>query len=490
MTCKSFQNELECLRPPALAMISLPTMTLHFTSERFNEKLLPATLTDSERQQLKARGWTHITLADGIIGTIQALPQSPNHPEMAILIQHNTHNCREVFKRIVDQTPVSVVLTDKYGDIIYVNNKFTQISGYTLQEAIGQNPRILKSGAQSDAYYEKMWIELTSGNAWRGEFHNKNKSGQLYWEEVYITPLLDQSGQITHFMAIKEDINEKKALQSQLLHTQKLESVGQLAAGIAHEINTPIQFIGDNLKFIENSLGTLFGLINQIQELAADQPSIKDQISKLLGDSDFDFITEELPEAIKESNGGVERVSKIVKAMKDFSHIGSEDFTMVDLNQAIEDTITIASNAWKEFAEVHFTPTADLPMVYCDGGGLNQVFLNLLINATHAIEEEIARNRYSSGTILIAIHYDPHSVTLTFNDNGCGMNDETKAHALEPFFTTKEVGKGTGQGLAITYAEIVKKHHGKLSLDSTPGIGTTITIQLPINSSDNTEVKP
>lgn len=280
---------------------------------------------------------------------------------------------------------------------------------------------------------------------------------------------------------------ELEQSHQQAIHAEKLASVGQLAAGIAHEINTPIQFVGDNTRFLQESFEDLIGLVAVYEELgnAANEgkvlPELVARARALSEEIEVDYLAEEVPSAISQSLEGVERVSKIVRSMKDFSHPGTDNLENVDLNNAIESTINVSRNEWKYVAEMVTEFDSTLTVVPCFLGELNQVILNMIVNAAHAIKD--SRNETDPlGTITISTKLDDNDVEIRISDSGCGMPEEVSKRIFEPFYTTKGVGKGTGQGLAIAYAVIVDKHKGKVSVESEPGKGSMFIIRLPMNT--------
>jgi len=384
----------------------------------------------------------------------------------------------------VEQSPNSVVITDPQGNITYVNRKFTECTGYSLQEVLGQNPRVLNARQCPAELYRDLWSTITQGKVWHGEFCNKKKGGEIYWESATITPMTNPNGEITHFLALKEDITEKRALESQLRHAQKMEGVGQLAAGIAHEINTPTQFVMDNLTFLRDSWKSAHELLEQYRSIVEGMAgSIPDEIAVRLKEAeqscDLEFIRDEVPRAIEQSLDGSRRVAKIVRAMKEFSHPDSAEKTATDLNRAVESTITVARNEWKYVSEVVTEFDDQLPAVVCYPGDINQVVLNLLVNAAHAIKEKVKDRE--KGQITVRTRMSGDDVEISVGDNGNGIPEAIRNRVFEPFFTTKEVGKGTGQGLALAYTVVVKKHGGKIWFETEVGKGTTFFITLPVS---------
>jgi PAS domain S-box-containing protein len=285
-------------------------------------------------------------------------------------------------------------------------------------------------------------------------------------------------------MAVANDATraQRDQLAVDLRRAQRLEAVGQLAAGVAHEINTPIQFVGDSVDFLEDAFTDLQSLVERYRaviEVAASGPAgaaTRAEVAKADTAFDLDYLVEKVPEAISWSQEGVQRVAKIVRAMKDFARPSSNERAPADLNEAIMSTVTVASSEVKHAATVT-TDFADLPPVLCDVGDIKQVVLNLLLNAGHAIADTPSAER---GEIRVSTRTEGEMVTIAVSDTGCGIPPEARNRIFDPFFTTKAPGRGTGQGLAIAWALVVDKHHGSLTFESNPGEGTTFYVRLPI----------
>lgn len=650
----------------------------------------------------------------------------------------------------IEQSPASVVITNPQGQIEYVNPKFCRLTQYSAKEVIGENPRVLQGGEVSKDTYEQLWETVLAGEEWRGEFHNKKKNGELYWENAIISPILNENREVTHILAVKEDITERrqieadlsaqkdllqkivdqseegivvidpdfnfllannfaektlgigttntrleklfdtyglfeddgitpltlkkyplvralkgeavryfemvirndelsdikfvsvnaaplkneqeqiigavgtfhditrnkrseeilenahleteqllasisstligidendrisrwneaaertfelkaetlvgkpfpqcgikwdwieiferiaecrdkdkpahlhdiqftrpddrdgflditvsqilkeegahagylllateiterKNLESQLSNAQKLESIGQLAAGIAHEINTPIQYVGDNTHFLNQAFERVSKVLRKNSELLeatkgnSTDSSLVDEMESIIKDNKIEYILDEIPSAIQETLGGVEHVANIVRAMKEFSHPGNEEKTLTDINKALDSTITVSRNEWKYVAEMEKDFAPSIPLVPCLPGELNQVFLNLITNAAHAIADAAAKQGTEGlGKIRINSALNEDSVEIRISDTGTGIPLKIRKKIFDPFFTTKEVGKGTGQGLAISHNVIKEKHDGELTFETEIGKGTTFIIRLPLNSS-------
>jgi len=305
---------------------------------------------------------------------------------------------------------------------------------------------------------------------------------------ITLNPIIGDNGDAVGVLLMGADITDRKHLESQLAQAQKLESIGQLAAGIAHEINTPTQYVGDNIRFLEDAFNELGEVLKSYQALlsAARKGQLTDEMIRqteiAVVKADLPFLIEEIPEAIRQSLEGVERVSKIVRSMKEFSHPGMEEKTAIDINRALESTVTVARNEWKYVADLEMDLDPALPPVPCLPGELNQVFLNMIINAVHAIADVIGDGSNGKGIIRITTRSQGDSVEIRISDTGSGIPEKIRFRIFDPFFTTKDAGKGTGQGLAISHSVIVEKHGGSLSFETEEGKGTTFIIRLPLHT--------
>ncbi|MEJ5358154.1 MAG: ATP-binding protein [Desulfobacterales bacterium] len=290
----------------------------------------------------------------------------------------------------------------------------------------------------------------------------------------------------TAFLVVGADVTERRRLERELTQALKLRSLGQLAAGIAHEINTPTQFVGDNARFLQSAFDDLLGLLRVQEEViaelrAATGGEAHPRLAAARARADLDYLRREVPAAVRQTLEGVERIARIVRAMKDFAHPGRREKEACDLNRIIDTTITVARNEWKYVAEVETDLDPALPPVVCDAAEIGQVVLNLLINAAHAIEDRLRREPAAGkGRIRIETRAAVDRAQIRIADDGCGIPPEVRPRIFEPFFTTKEVGRGTGQGLALCHAAIVERHGGRISFDTAVGRGTTFTIEIPV----------
>ena len=264
---------------------------------------------------------------------------------------------------------------------------------------------------------------------------------------------------------LREQIRLREAAQHELRLAQKLEAVGRLAAGIAHEINTPIQYVGDSVQFLKSAFADMLGIVTT------------SNVVPYSTDGDLDFMRVEVPAAIERIIEGLQRVAAVVNAMKEFSHSGGPDKQAADLNRALKATLQIARAEYKHVATIDMR-CGNIPEVLCNVGELSQAFLNLIVNAAHALAD--AGRDSESGWIKICTQFADDSVELTFEDNGCGIPEDLVAKIYDPFFTTKEIGRGSGQGLAIVRSIVVDRHDGSIGVVSLPGIGTRFTLRLPL----------
>ena len=293
------------------------------------------------------------------------------------------------------------------------------------------------------------------------------------------TETLKQQGE-----KLKQALQDLQRTQTRLLHAQKLESVGQLAAGIAHEINTPGQFISSNIDFLEESFVDVKHLIDSFQEMlqaiarGQDVADTGRQAMALFDTADWQYLSTEIPAAISQSKEGIRRITTIVQAMKEFSHPSGKEKKLNDINKILETTIIVARNEWKYCAEVETHLDPNLPQVFCLADEMGQAFLNILINASHAIADK-HQGREEKGAITISTHRHPEYVEICIEDTGIGIPENIRDRIFDPFFTTKGVGKGTGQGLAIAHDVIEKKHGGLIGFTSETGKGTVFAIHLP-----------
>jgi len=390
---------------------------------------------------------------------------------------------------LVNSIPTILIAIDKNNIITQWNPAAEKIFGISITQAIGKS--LLDCGIPWEWRKALKHIPNILRQYKPLKFENirftrpDQKEGFL---DLTVTPIRGTIDQFSEFLLVGVDRTEQKSLEMQLLQSQKLESIGQLAAGIAHEINTPTQYVGDNIRFLQQSFGDLFQLLEEFKLLleAAKNNQLSQKVitkvEKAIEQTDLEYLFREIPNAVSQSLEGVERVATIVRAMKGFAHPdASQEKVLVNINQGIENTITVARNEWKYVAELetHLDPT--LPLVPCQPGEINQVILNIIVNAAHAIGDVLGERPATKGKITVCTKQDNNWVEIRISDTGKGIPPNIQNKIYDPFFTTKNVGKGTGQGLAISRSVIVDKHKGTINFESELGKGTTFIIRLPIN---------
>jgi PAS domain S-box-containing protein len=436
---------------------------------------------DVDRDILHAMACVPLKVADQVIGVLGLafIDQGVvfNNQQMALLAQFgelaalalenarlNDESQRElaVRKRVeedlrklsvaVEQNPASIVITDTSGTIEYVNPHFTALTGYDFDEVVGQNSSMLKTGETSSEEYREMWETILAGREWHGEFHNRKKDGDLYWEQAMIAPIRDNCFEITHFIAIKEDITERKQLEGQLRHSQKMDAVGQLAGGIAHDFN--------------NILTAIVGYASIMQLKLPENSPLKKNAEQIAATA--------------------ERGASLTQGLLAFSRKQTSNPVVVDLNEIIQRVHQLLLRLISEDIRLEINLVAQSLAIMADSGQLEQVLMNLSTNARDALPQG-GSLVISTQSVIVDNDFvltrgfgrPGNYALLTVTDSGEGMDSDTVKHIFEPFYTTKELGKGTGLGLSIVYG-IIKKHGGYILCHSTVGFGTIFQIFLPL----------
>ncbi len=403
-----------------------------------------------------------------------------------IELEKNISQRTEKLTAIMNNLGIGVVMLDRDMKVLELNRKMEQwYSNVAPEKGICCYNAFKSPHADRICKSCPMATTFQTGNVCEATFSVSNDLGIRDFR-VVTSPILDNSGRIYAGIALYEDVTEKLLLERDLAQAQKFEAVGQLAAGIAHEINSPIQYIGDNISFLKDSFDEISKVLDTYdhlwQELTdkGDIPAeIGRQLSSAVEDADIVFLWEEIPKTINQSLEGVRRVEKIVRAMKDFSHPGSDEKTAVDINKTLESTITVCKNEWKYVAEMETNFALDLPPVPCFAGEISQVFLNIIVNAAHAIGDSTEDRSKGKGIISIRTRKAENNIQVRISDTGGGIPKEIQDRVFDPFFTTKALGKGTGQGLAIAHRVVVDKHQGSLFFETEEGRGTTFVIEIP-----------
>ncbi|MDQ2842461.1 MAG: PAS domain S-box protein [Acidobacteriota bacterium] len=390
------------------------------------------------------------------------------------------------YRSMYDEALVGICSCDVDFHLVQVNTAMASLLGCASPEEMYQfvTGSLLAKAASPESRTEFLKKMNTQGDVKAFELEMLRKGEEKIWVSSSMRANYEGSS-LTGFVGIFEDITERRILREQLLQAQKLESVGQLAAGIAHEINTPVQYIGDNVRFLRDTFKDLVDLNRSYLRLLEAvrgntlSPEILNEVELAIKRADVEYIFEEIPNAITQTMEGISRVSGLVGAMKEFSHPGTGEKVPVDLNRAIESTVTVTRNEWKYVADMKLSLDAGLPLVRCLPGEFNQVIRNLIVNAAHSITEGIAAGEATKGLISIETRALGGNVEIRVKDNGGGIPEGIRTRIFDPFFTTKEIGKGTGQGLAIARSVIVNKHQGSIDVETDGETGATFIIRLP-----------
>jgi PAS domain S-box-containing protein len=391
-------------------------------------------------------------------------------------------------EHLISSLPTILIGLTRENEIIYWNAVAEKVLETPAADVMGST--LNQCGLEWD------WDKISDGiaqsraegcNVRVDNIHYRNADGEERYLGLTITPFNGGHNSILGLTIIGADITERVKFQAQLHQSQKMEAIGQLAAGIAHEINTPTQFVGDNTRFLQDTFDDLIEICSLYKELikTAKSRSLSEELiqnfEKRLDELDMAYLEEEVPLSIQQTLKGVDRIANIVQAMKIFAHPGGIEKEPIDINKEIKKTITITRNEWKYVARLVTEFDSTLPLVPCYRAEFNQVILNLIINAAHAIADSNGQHSSEKGTITISSGCDENWAEIRISDTGHGIPEEIRHRIFDLFFTTKETGRGTGQGLAIAHSVIVDKHKGVLNLETEEGQGTTFVIRLPVD---------
>jgi two-component system, NtrC family, sensor kinase len=395
---------------------------------------------------------------------------SSNSAERRNLADALAHE-RNVLRTMIDLIPAFIYCKDAESRFTACNKLVANRMGVAPEELIGKTDFDFFPREMAEKFYNDEQALLKSGIPLidHEELAFDKLSGT---NRVILTskvPLHDSNGNLTGLVGTGFDITERKAAEERMASSDRLESIGRLAAGVAHEINTPIQYLNDSVSFIREGVGELLAYVDKLHA------ALPAQAEK---DDDVEYLREELPPALTRVADGLSRIAEIVRSMKHFSHADQREMSAVDLNAAIASTLVIARSEYKDVADVE-TDYSTLPPVTCHGGQINQVVLNLVVNSAHAIADFVKQHG-GRGRIAIRTGVDGEHALITITDTGGGIPEGIRARIFDPFFTTKEVGRGTGQGLSIVRNTIVKGHGGQLDFDCEMGKGTTFYVRLPL----------
>jgi len=387
-----------------------------------------------------------------------------------------------------------VILVDREGAVVEINEVALKALGCSEEELLGKNchdtiHHTLDDGSEYPREFCPIFAALEDGSS-------HHVDGDVFWRtdgssfsvDYIACSSRNEQNEINGAVLIFRNLTEMRLQEAKRIHGMKLESIGELSAGIAHEINTPMQFVGSNLTFLQEGFDDLLELAKHYrsfrQSVVAGEAH--DEMMKALVEMeeevDVEYLEEEVPQAFAQTQDGVDRVTRLVQGLKGFAHSDSgQDKQSADLNAIVENTLIVSKNEYKYVADVE-TRLGELPSVQLHPGDIGQVILNLVVNAAHAIADGREESD-DKGKILIETRLEGEDIVVSLADSGIGIPEAIKNRIFDPFFTTKEVGRGSGQGLAIAHTIIHDKHNGTLSFESTPGEGTTFYIRLPVKDS-------
>ena len=378
---------------------------------------------------------------------------------------------RNALRTMIDLMPTFVYAKDIHSRFIAANAAVAKYMGTTPEGLVGKTDFDFYPPAMAEKFFADEQNLIKAGVPlidYEELVYDKERDV----ERVFLASkihLRDAEGKPIGIVGTGVDITEHKAAEKRMAASERLESIGRLAAGVTHEINTPIQFLKDTLSFLTDGMQEMAQYIDQLRATHPAPPE---------SEGDYDELRAEIPPALDRMREGLARIAEIVRSMKEFSHTDRREMSPVDLNRAIKSTLVIARSEYRYFADVE-TVLAPLPPVVCHGGAISQVVLNLLVNAAHAIGD-VVKDTGARGKITVSTRIEGDRVVIAIEDTGGGIPDSVGARIFEPFFTTKEIGRGTGQGLSIAHNAVVKDHGGSLDFETQPGKGTTFFVRLPL----------
>lgn len=384
--------------------------------------------------------------------------------------------------RLIDDMSSAVIGVDISDCITHWNNQSEKYFGLSNSKTIGEPTSSLDMDLDWSVITYNLNLFL-SHNIKLERFdvsYKRKDDNQNRILSASITPFIESNGSFSGYLLLMDDITEKRHLEERHQQSMYLESIGQLAAGIAHEINTPMQYISDNLNFLRESYNDTNKALKEIKSAVKNNTMNETTLFSILNKADIEYLSEELPIAFKQTTDGVDRVCTIVKAMKEYSHPSSVNKTPTNINDCIESTVIISKHTWKYYADLTKELDPNLKPVMCYAGPFNEVILNIIVNAADAIKYRMEKDdSIKRGKIKIQTFGREDFVEIRISDNGGGIPDSIQEKIFDPFFTTKEVGKGTGQGLSLSYRIIKDRHEGEMFFESVQGEGTTFVIKLP-----------
>lgn len=414
----------------------------------------------------------------------------------AYLMNLSPERTQWLYQRAMNASSCGITIADvRLPDmpLVYVNDAFYAITGYAPSDVIGRNCRFLQQEDRDQQARQEIRQAVTQGSSCKVRLRNYRRDGTLFWNELFLSPVKADDGELTHFIGVQTDVTlnveatyslveqrsalertvrELRETQMMLVHAEKMNALGQMVAGIAHEINNPLSYINSNLHGLKDTLQGLFQAYQSLEEiiLNTEDPLAITQSMRVRGKAEIDFVVSDVDDILNATLDGLGRVKNIVTALRTFARLDEAKYKLASIRECVDGALLIASAALRDGIQVIIT-SEDLPPIYCFPAELNQVFLNLIVNAAQSIQ--------GSGTISIRISDDGDSVAVSVQDTGMGIPDAIQSSIFTPFFTTKPVGEGVGLGLAIAYKIITDRHHGSITFTSAAGEGTTFLVRIP-----------
>lgn len=396
---------------------------------------------------------------------------------------------RERLEALLEFAPAFIVGVNRQGTIDFINRTLPQhdkkdVIGSSWLQYFPPERQALMTAALKSA--------CDTGLAQTYETTTPGPDGTMLWFESQIAPIR-VGGQIVGAVMVAQEVTERKRAHAELVAGRHMALLGTLAAGVAHEINTPIQFIGDSIQFLRDATRDLLQLFDQVQALrqaaVAGTPleQAVRQANEAEAEADLPYLRENVPQAFERCLDGLKRVTTIVRSLKEFAHPAQEEMCAVDLNRIVDNTLTIAAGEYKYVSDLK-TDLGELPPVFCHPGEIGQAVLNIVVNAAHAIGDVVAGTD-RKGLITVRTRQEGAMAVIAISDTGAGVPEHVQPRIFDPFFTTKEVGKGTGQGLAIASSTVRARHDGELTFETTPGRGTTFFIRIPLAGRERASVQ-
>jgi PAS domain S-box-containing protein len=400
--------------------------------------------------------------------------EESSRQDLATALAHE----RTLLRTMIDLIPAFIYAKDVGSRFIAMNTALARNMGTKADDAIGRTDFDFFTPELAKKFYADEQALIKSGESIIDleEPGFDQVTGQPRTVVTSKVPLRDVNGEVIGIIGVGFDITERKIAEQRLVTGERLESIGRLAAGVAHEINTPIQFLNDSIYFIREAMQDLMAHNAKLTAMLPTPPEV---------DEDLEDLKVELPPALDRVADGLSRIAEIVRSMKEFSHADQGEMNRVDLNRAINSTLVIARTEYKYVADVVTEFDADLPHVLCHGGQINQVVLNLVVNAAHAIGD-VVKGSCDKGQITVKTFVENEFAVISISDTGNGIPESIRKRIFDPFFTTKEVGKGTGQGLSIAH-NVIKAHGGLLEFRTEIGKGTTFFVRLPLTTAESEE---